>query len=614
MSRAGRASRRHPVRHVAPHGRRHALGRGAAGAAALLALLALLAGCASIPTEGPVAQGDVVLAETDALFLQVYGPTANATPEQIVRGFLSAQAAGVNEAFATAREFLTDQARQEWDPYGQVTVYSGDLGLTTVQAPSTQAAPEGAATPPPPDQPAPDLATATEVVISAPASIAGVVDVVGLYVEASKDARQDVSFALAKDAAGQWRIDGVSDGVLVSQPNFASVYRSTPVYFLSQDLTTLVPELRWFPQRNIATSAVQALLAGPSEWMRDAAVSGAPAGTTLSVEAVSVDSTGTASVDLTGPVLGADETQRAMLAAQLEATLQRIAGVSDVVLTVGGAALTVESGADLERDPSPSGPALGVQAGTIVSLDGRQLVPVAGMPSLAEADATALASRGDVLVARLGTDRLVRVQPGAGLSEILRGRDVVAPSVDRFGWVWTATEPGAGAVSAVRVADGARIDLVADWLAGQEVRQVRVSRDGARVAVVSAGADGAQVEVAGIVRDADGGPQRLNAPFPAGGSLASASDAAWVDEVTLAVLGDPTDGEAPGVAASVALVPVGGQTENLQPVEAADGIAAGRGKRAVYVRTSGGELFTRSTTGTNWSLVASGVDLFAYPG
>lgn len=588
---------------------RQGRGRVVAGAAATLVLLA---GCASIPTEGPVAQGDVVLAETNTLFLQVYGPTANATPEQIVRGFLSAQAAGVNEAFATAREFLTDNARQDWDPYGQVTVYSGDLGLTTTQAPLAPGGTEGGATTQATEQPAPDLATVDEVVLSGPASVTGVVDVAGQYVEASKDARQDVSFALAKDATGQWRIDGVSDGVLVSQPNFASVYRSTPVYFLSQDLTTLVPELRWFPQRNIATNAVRALLAGPSEWMRDAVVSGAPAGTALSVEAVSVDSTGTASVDLTGPVLAADEDQRSLLSAQLEATLQRISGVSDVVLTVGGAALTVNPHADLERDPPPDGPALGVQSGTVVQLEGRQLTPVAGMPSLA--GATAIASRGDVVVVRLGSTRLARLQSGAQPAEMLAGPDLVAPSVDRFGWVWTATDPGAGGLTAVRVADGTRIDLVVDWLAGLDVRQVRVSRDGARVVVLSAGADGAQVDVAGIVRDPDGGPQRLNAPVPVGGSLASASDAAWVDEVTLAVLGDPADGEAPGVATSVSLVPVGGQTESLQPVESADGVAAGRGKRAVYVRTAAGELFTRSTTGTNWSLVTTGLDLFDYPG
>ncbi len=598
-------------RTVLAHGDGRRRARRAVSLAAVTAL-AVLAGCAEIPTQGPVAQGDVVLTENDALFLQVYGPDANATPEQIVRGFLSAQAAGVNEAFATAREFLTERASQEWDPYGQVTVYSGDLGLTMSHAPSADGDAEDAARAT--EQPAPDLATVDQVVMSGPANVAGVVDVAGQYVEASNDARQDVSFVLTKDVAGQWRIDEVADGVLVSQPNFASVYRSTPVYFLSQDLTTLVPELRWFPQRNIATNAVRALLAGPSEWMRDAVVSGAPAGTSLSVEAVAVDSAGTASVDLTGPVLAADEDQRALLSAQLEATLQRISGVSGVALTVGGAALTVKPHPDLERDPAPEGPALGVREGTVVSLDGRQLSPVVGMPSLVSLDPTALAVRDGVVVARLGRDRLARLATGGEVTDLLAEPGVVAPSVDRFGWVWTASERVDGGLIAVRASDGMRMDVVVDWLAGQDVRQVRVSRDGARVAVLSAGPEGTQVEVAGIVRDPDGGPQRVNASVPVGGSLASASDAAWVDEVTVAVLGDPSDGQAPGVATSVALVPVGGQTESLQPVESADGIAAGRGKRAVYVRTDSGDLFTRSTTGTNWSLVTAGVELFTFPG
>ena len=58
----------------------------------------------------------------------------------------------------------------------------------------------------------------------------------------------------------------------------------------------------------------------------------------------------------------------------------------------------------------------------------------------------------------------------------------------------------------------------------------------------------------------------------------------------------------------------GSPSVQMQPVESADGIAAGRGKRAVYVRTDSGDLFTRSTTGTNWSLVTSGVELFTFPG
>ena len=143
-------------RTVLAHGDGRRRARRAVSLAAVTAL-AVLAGCAEIPTEGPVAQGDVVLTENDALFLQVYGPDANATPEQIVRGFLSAQAAGVNEAFATAREFLTERASQEWDPYGQVTVYSGDLGLTMSHAPSADGDAQDAARAT--EQPAPDLAT-----------------------------------------------------------------------------------------------------------------------------------------------------------------------------------------------------------------------------------------------------------------------------------------------------------------------------------------------------------------------------------------------------------------------------------------------------------------------
>lgn len=572
------------------------------------ALCALLAACASIPTAGPVTRGDVELNDSNPLFLQVYGPSDGATPEQIVRGFLSAQAGGANEGYETARMFLTGQGRLDWDPYVEAAVYSGDLGLTVASAEAADI-PDGAdaeAT----DAPAVDLATASEVVLTGAASLVATVDEQGRYTEAASAHVRDVAFSLRRDATGQWRIDAVADGLLVSQPNFQSVFRATPVYFATPDGTTLVPDLRWFPQRNIATYAVRALLAGPSAWLRDAVVSGAPAGTSLAVEAVTVDSAGTAKVDLAGPALSTTPAQRALLLAQMEATL-RGAGASTVDLTAAGAALTVADPVQLVRDPDP-GNAVGVQGGALVRLDGRALVPVADASAVA-ADVTALATDGSgTVVARDGRERLVRLTPAP--AELVAGADLASPSIDVHGWVWTADAGSPGRMVAVGTRTGARVDVVADW-AVDEVVAVRLSRDGARAVVLSRGADGTRLDVAGVVRDADGTPQMLSAPVQVGASVPGVSDVTWVDELTLAVIGEGTAGGAPvPTAPLVSLVPLGARSEVLSPVDGAQALTAGRGSRALWVRTSAGDLLTRSATGTNWSLVAPDVQAFAFAG
>lgn len=597
-----------------------------------LAAVLVLGGCASIPVRGPVTVGDVEVQESSELFLQVYGPGEDATPEQVVRGFLSAQAAGVSEGFETARLFLAEPARQTWDPTTQTVVYAGDLPLTPgadpvdPEDPATDpsdvpadddAAGSGDATSgedgtaessatatPPPDEGADGTVTLVSTV-----QVSATIDDGGRYTEAAAGATRDVTYSLVTDGAGQWRISVVPDGVVVSQPNFASVYRPTPLYFVTPDRAYLVPDLRWFPRRNTATYATQALLEGPSPWLRDAVVTGVPVGTTLTVGAVSVDTSGSAVVDLTAGALSASDEQRALLEAQVEATLLRVPGVSAVEVRVSGNPLSVATPVNPVRDPGPVGLPRAVREGSVVTVDGREITPVTGLAPLTEEPTALAVSPVDASVTvRLGTQALALLPTdGTGPVPFLQGRDVLAPSVDADGWVWSGS-----ADAGLRLAryDGTEIALAADWLAEQELAAVRVSRDGARVALISRNAEGVQIDVAGVVRDETGAPRQLTEPIAVGARLVSATDLAWVDESTLAVLGSA----AQDTALAVHTVSVGGQSEGVAAVEGVASIAAGRGSRSIYVVTGAGELFTRSATGTNWSLISTDVDLFAFPG
>src|SRR5699024_10642436 len=115
-------------------------------------------------------------------------------------------------------------------------------------------------------------------------------------------------------------------------------------------------------------------------------------------------------------------------------------------------------------------------------------------------------------VMRTGTDALITV-PTESEPEplvLLEAPDLVAPSYDRHGWIWTGSEQGGGDLIAVRPT-GEAMPVVAEGLAEAELTALRVSRDGARVAVVATIDEVPAVEVYAVIRDENGMPVRLGA-------------------------------------------------------------------------------------------------------
>src|SRR5699024_10747932 len=133
--------------------------------------------------------------------------------------------------------------------------------------------------------------------------------------------------------------------------NFGTLSRKTRLSFLTADADTLVPDVRWYPQRNSATYAVRGLLAGASEWLAPAVISAVPTGTELSIDSVTVTG-GTATVPLTSAVQTASAEDRALLVGQIEATLTALPQVQSVQITVGDVPLEVNATTPpLELDP-----------------------------------------------------------------------------------------------------------------------------------------------------------------------------------------------------------------------------------------------------------------------
>ncbi|QGQ20923.1 hypothetical protein GC089_06215 [Cellulomonas sp. JZ18] len=545
--------------------------------AALTAVaVAALAGCVALPTSGPVTAGDGEVREPEGIVVLAQGPQADAGPAEIVEGFLLAGAAEVTGDFAVAREFLVGQAREEWDPT------AGAVVATTRQFEVTG-----------------DAQVNVEV------SVEGKLDPGGRFTETSADARESLRFELVEDADGHWRIAHAPDGLLLTPANLDQQYRPVKLWFLTPDADMLVPEVRWFSQRSLQTAVVKALLAGPSPWLRDSVRTAVPAGVELEPEAVLLEG-GVAEVSLQ-PAQAVQEADRGLLLAQLEASLRPL-GVASVQVRAGGVVL--RSGAQTLPTAPPRGELEVLTGGRVVTLTDGQVTPVEDLAPVDGAAPQALAhGAGGVHVALADPGTLVTVAAPGQVREVLAsGTALAAPSVDRHGWVWTARSPTAAPLVAARPG-GPVVDVTGDWLAGRTVQALRVSPDGTRVAVVSAGADGVTLDVAGVVRDEAGAPLRLGQqPVRVGAQAVPTTSVVWVDEVTLAVLAEDEAGTVP------VLVPLSASSSPLPAVAGAVALAAERGDRTLHVVTSEGELLRYD--GRTWVAVpgVAGVTGAAFPG
>ncbi|KMM47272.1 MAG: LpqB family beta-propeller domain-containing protein [Cellulomonas sp.] len=542
----------------------------ASGLAALVVLA--LAACTSIPTSGAVREGDGTVTENGDIDVLAEGPRPGATPQQIVEGFQLAGAAGFDSEFATAREFLTGPVKRTWEPLTEVLVAEAPVVVDTRSRSVTATVP-----------------------------LAARVDADGRYTEAPQGADTAVTYDLVR-VQGEWRISLAPDGLVLSAASFDKQFRSTPLYFLSADGESLVPDTRWFPAHNLQTWVARALLVGPSPWLRDAVTTAIPEGVQLQAGTVVIDVSGSALVPLdpANTLLKADT---ASIVAQFEASLIQVAGVRRVKVTAGAVPLVEQR--EIPRGGLPDGPVEMIQDDQLVALGEDGLTAVDGIAPLpAGSRALARDEKGDLRVMLDAGGSLVTVPRVDAESRVLvPGPALVAPSVDRLGWVWTA-RAGEGVIA---VKDGEDPLVVpAEWLEGRTTVAVRMARDATRLAVVSRGADGVWVNVFPVVRDAQGTPQKLGEPVRVGAVLEDATEVVWLDESVLGVVGR-SDGE----TLLVHRVPVFGPTTAEPEVPDVEALAGGR---VVYLTTTDGVL--HKLVGTTWATVADveGVRDPSYPG
>lgn len=451
-----------------------------AAVVALVLAAAGVAGCASVPSSSPV---QILRAVTDGeTAVLPPGPVDGSDAIELVRGFVQASASSADE-HAAARRFLADEAA-DWD----------DAAGSTVLEPSFDTVPA-------PD--APDASTDRTRVQIRGTSV-GRVSQAGSFEPVQAPIRIDVT-VVRRD--GQWRISELPPGVVVPLSEFRSSYREVRTWFVDPARRLVVPDQRYlpsFPARAKAARALELLFAGPSGALSGAVVSQLVAGARLRSN-VALDGGGALVVDLTR-LDDVSDADRRLLAAQVVLSVAEV-NVARVRLLVDGVpllsdrpVLTREDVIDLSAEVQPGAdvPALVATGGRL-----RGLGAVSGSAELpgplgnggydVESAASTVDGQRLAAVARSAGRRLLIVggTPEAGVTEVgLTAGNMTRPSwIPTGNEVWTVLD---GAVVARVLVDGsgpARTGRVnADELAALgPIEDLRISRDGMRVAAVVAG-------------------------------------------------------------------------------------------------------------------------------
>ncbi len=496
--------------------------------AVLMLVVVTLTGCAAIPTNTqpkPIgskdskATGTVIAPE----------PRQNIDAFTLVRDFINATS-NPDSNYAAARAFLTPDADKRWDTKNPTII---ETAFRTVPT-----------SPTPPDR--------TQTVLLQ-GKYVGRLGPDNAFVPQLGDFQTPVK--VERNNENQWRISEPPPGVFMPQGLFDANYRRVTLYFFNPEFTVLVPDPRFVvvpPATSIPARVTELLIKGPGDGMRDSLVSALGPDTDVFSDTKESDD-GALEVNLTK--VGNDLTpeKRKQIVAQVVksyagATTSRIRVLidgqqvlpdqrdyrpSDVSATAGEALLA----------PNANLPGMLVVDGVVRSLaDGNPIKgPAAGAYSAVSAAQSLDGSRLAV-VSRQGGSMRLRV---GELEQDLPEVDLRATTLSRPTWlvssgpkepgteVWTAVD-GTSVVRVTRSDNGgwtAKGVNITDLEGFGPISELRLSRDGARAALVIAG----KLYVASVVRNQQ--DVALRVPRPVQPSLlgTSVQSIDWLSQDVLVV-------------------------------------------------------------------------------
>jgi hypothetical protein len=500
--------------------------------AGLVGVGLVLCACSGVPgSSSPEVIRSGVGGATQAPIATI-SPQPGAEPRSIVQAFLDANVSRTDDKHAAAKQFLTADARSKWSD-STVTVVDDNLQVGLIDAG---------------DQ------------ITVTANREGTIGSTGIYTPAVRGdgtgtEALSLTFGLVR-VDGQWRINSLQPGVVVTESELEQSYQLRPLYFFDLAAQRLVADARYTPLtgQSLDSWLLNQLLGGPRQELT-------PAVLKLPDQFTPKTSSVTASVPITVELTGSsqlDNDTRRRVAAQLATTLGGTEA-APVRITDGGRPVPISSlpdpfsgvdfraatGENLVPQPFYVG-----DDGTVRHQDG---TPIAGplgrrglnLSSIALAQA---ADGGDdyPAAAVTGPPGAARLLVGSRVSGV---RDVGLRSGPLTRPAWAPGQPEAwvgDGRTMLRVVHGAPpvvvpLSLPIGQGAGGTIRAVTFSRDGVRVAIVIAGSDGTAATYLGTI-ERPGNNVSVDNLVPVTPADVDVNDVAWNDDTTLYVVGTAPDG------------------------------------------------------------------------
>ena len=475
-------------------------------------MVALIASCTTIPQQGPVMSSDFSPRVTsDGVDVLPPGPSAGATQDDILAGFMAAGAAA-QDNYRVARSYLSAEAQDSWNPNAVAYIRAGE----------------------------PEVTLGGANIASYVLSVGASVDEFGRYFDSPEAPAQSFEFQFVLEE-GEWRISALSDGVVLSQAAFREAFTSYRLYYFSTGYRELVADVRWFASRGeVSTKIVRALLAKPTFWLdQGATISALPEGTGLALTPIPVTE-GVATVDLTTQVLGVEDITRYRMLVQLTASLQQVQGISSARISVNQNELVIPA-------PASDTPTLAtgrdsrlvvlanrsfgyLQGGRVEPLDRLSLAVATLIPEeifYSSLFNQAVATRPDGLW-RVGM---------SGEPTLLDDRvDLLRAVVDSCGFTWSSSANPTEETIRLFTPDGEFTTLGLDLGADSSLVSLELARDDTRLLLLVQTQTGVRALLTAVTRDEDCVPEALSDFIELGPLEGIGVDAAWIDDSAVAVV------------------------------------------------------------------------------
>ena len=529
----------------------------AAGLSALAAVALALAACTAVPDSGPVHAGQQP-AQGVAPNVRVNprAPVTGLSPDNIVTGFRFANS-DTTEALGVAKAYLLDGA--SWQPIGATVVADSGATLTDVTTgPST-------------------------VTVKVADTQIGTIGADHTYQPSPAGRPIEYDYDLAKDPKenDQWRITNAPANLVLTVAQIQSSYQEGYVYFLRPDEQMLVPVQVFLPvdRDQLAQDLLTTLLHGPPAWLKPAVTTALLGGTAPGPTQIN----GVTTVDLPRGAATLPAAQRNAIAAQVAYTLSNLAtpaqNFGELKILSGGQPLISSQPLQTAADyPSFDPDALNVNfyysdnshqtrdhlgrliAGDTGELDVTPLLAPAIAPRASPAAANQLIA--GVVANADGTESLYA---GSLLAPkpLLTGSNFTTPSWDSLGNLWTVQQQNSSAPR-VRIAPSGKAILpgsvaAPDLAKSSIIEELKVSRDGTRIAALAVSTNVSQVMVGAVSKD---GTSIVNF-YPVAPTLTSVTDFVWASSTKLEILDTVPNINEPGSTSQIWSVDVDGWAPSL---------------------------------------------------